>query len=383
MTRLLAGAVVMALVAVGLTVGGWWPHRFLETAGREPVAIVLGRSRIAVPRGARVGVQVDRVIRDIAWTGSAWDVRVLPDRVPARPEDVVPYMEGMLVAELMRHADVRVVPLTPGVARLDRRTDTWLGGDAEGRFRFALDPSEIPYRTSRRVGEDMMSIVDTHGFNTLAAPAMHARPFVAIACMDLAASADAALYLASHGINVYGPPDRFGFRLLGYRERRPRAAMILGSAPVRGDGRGGAIIGGQPVEISVRETVIAQYTNRPEAWQYSDAPWRYFSELVERFALDLHVVRVYADAGEIDRVIAEARGRGAKVVAVRVGKSTSMDQAVRDAAVLSAWLSESPSHRAVLFHSALYEPGFQLFKQFPRQTTFGDLDPVIRRGVGL
>ena len=32
-----------------------------------------------------------------------------------------------------------------------------------------------------------------------------------------------------------------------------------------------------------------------------------------------------------------------------------------------------------MLHSAVYEPGDALFKQFPTQTTFGDLDPIIER----
>jgi hypothetical protein len=226
----------------------------------------------------------------------------------------------------------------------------------------------------------MVEIPDTHGFNSLVVPALRAHPYLVLGCMDLASKADAALYLAEQGIHAYGPTDRFGHRLLGYRERRPRAATVIGSAPIRTDGRGGAIIGGQPIEIRVGETVVAQYTTRSADWQYSDAPWRYFSELVERFYVDVQLVRVYADTGEVERVITEARARGAKVVSVRIGKATSMDQAAHDARVVAGWLSENAGHRAILLHSAAYEPGFRLFGQFPQQTTFGDLDPVIRMG---
>jgi hypothetical protein len=41
------------------------------------------------------------------------------------------------------------------------------------------------------------------------------------------------------------------------------------------------------------------------------------------------------------------------------------------------WLLENKHHRAVLLHSAAYESGIKLFKEFPKQTTFGDLNPVI------
>ncbi|MCL6554142.1 MAG: hypothetical protein K6W08_13630, partial [Firmicutes bacterium] len=172
--------------------------------------------------------------------------------------------------------------------------------------------------------------------------------------------------------------DRFAFRLLGYRIHRPAAAAIVPSAPIRAGARGTAVVGDQPVEIRAGETVIAQWTDRPAPWIYSEAPWRYFRELTDRFFLPITVVRVAADAGRLDAVIAEARARGAAVIAARVGKAASMEEAVRDAEALTAWLGEHPAHRAVLFHSAAYEPGYRLFARFPRQTTFGDIDPVIR-----
>jgi len=45
---------------------------------------------------------------------------------------------------------------------------------------------------------------------------------------------------------------------------------------------------------------------------------------------------------------------------------------------VAQWLKEDPKHRVILFHSAPYEPGYNLFFQFPKQTSFGDLNPIIR-----
>jgi hypothetical protein len=376
--QFLAGFLSMAVIVAGVTVAGWWPRAGLELMRRTPTTVVLGASKIVVPTGAVVGVQVDRVIRDVAWTGSRWDERVPFYRVPTAPEDLVPYMEGVLVGELMRYAQVRVQPLAPTVARFDRRDGMWYAPDADGQPRFALDPTAAEYRSARRLREDLLEMPDTHGFNSIAAAAARARPFLAVACMDLASMADAARYLAERGIRIYGPTDRFASRLLGYRLRRPHAAVIVGSAPIRAGPDHTAIIGGQPLEIRLGETVVAQWTDTSGASQYNDTPWRYFSELVARYFLDIPLVRVRAEAGQLERVLAEARRRGAGVVAVRVGKGASMDEVVQDAKVLAAWLSENPRHRAVLFHSAPYEPGYQLFFKFPKQTTFGDLDPVLK-----
>lgn len=356
---------------------GWPSLDELRGSPKAPSVLVLGRSRLVVPHGALVGAQVDRVVRDVAWTGSPWDRRVDPTRVPSRPEDLVPYMEGRLIRDLMRHAAVRVQPLTPVTAR--RAGDGfWYAADAGGAFRFEIDESKIRLATGRRLGPDEIQIVDTHGFSAIVEPALQHRPFLAVACMDSPGKAAAALYLATRGIHAYAPEDRFGGDLIGYRLHRPQAATIIGSAPIRPGPRGSAVIGGQPVTISLDEPIVVQWTENRPPWYYNDTPWRYFTALAGRYFLDLKLFRVHANAGEMDRVIAEARRREAKVVAVRVGKATSDAQAEHDARVLSRWLSERPDHRAVLFHSAPYEPGYQLFFKFPTQTTFGDFDPEVR-----
>ena len=367
--------VLVAALIITAGVGGQMaPAASLQ----RPTTLVLGASRIVVPRGATIGVQVDRVIRDVAWTASPWDERVAPGRVPAKPEDLVPYMEGFLVGQLMRHAAASILPLTPGVARLNPDDGIWYASDGQGRFRFAIDGSKAESRSVRRLAADMIEMPDTHGFNSIAAAAVRARPYLAVACLDLPSKADAALYLAEQGIHAYGATDRFAYRLLGYRLHRPRAAGIVGSAPIRPGPDGSAVIGGQPVEIRLGETVVAQSTDSPGPWQYNDTPWSYFAALVDRYFLDIPLVRVKAEAGQLERVLAEARARDANVVAVRVGKATTMDEATHDAEVLAAWLQESPHRRAVLFHSAPYEPGYQLFFAFPTQTTFGDVDPVLK-----
>jgi hypothetical protein len=42
---------------------------------------------------------------------------------------------------------------------------------------------------------------------------------------------------------------------------------------------------------------------------------------------------------------------------------------------LRVWLKGAAQRRAVLFHSALYPYAQGLFRDFPRQVTFGDLHP--------
>jgi len=381
----LAAAASSAAAAVDYKPAPVWPAGLKEriaksVAERHPTTLVLGASRIAVPRGATVGVQVDRVVRDIHWTPSAFDASVPPERVPSGPEEVVPYMEGRLAADLMRLAGVRLMPLTPALVKLDPKQPGYgHAPDLEGRHRFLVDSSKIAYASARRVGPDLVELPDTHGFASVAAEAARRKPFLVMACMDMPSKAAGALYIAERGIHAYGSTDRFGYELLGYRVMNPAAATVMGSAPIRKGADGGAVIGDQPLEIALDETIVAQWTDRQAyPWQYNDAAWRYFAALDDLYGLGLRLVKATADAGRLEEVIDVARARGARVVAVRVGKANTEDETRHDAEVLSAWLRQDRRHRAVLFHTAAYEAGYRLFFDFPAQTTFGDLDPVLR-----
>ena len=384
-TAALLALATSAAAAVDVRPAPRWPAGLKERIARlvterRPTKLVLGGSRIDVPRGATVGVQVDRVIRDIHWAPSEFDARVPPDRAPAAPEQVVPYMEGRLAADLMRIAGVRLLPLTPAVVKLDPGQPGYgHAPDAEGNHRFLIDSSKIGYASARKAGPDLVELPDTHGFASVAAEAARRKPFLVMACMDMPAKAAAALDLAGRGIHAYGSTDRFGYELLGYRVMNPAAAVVIGSAPIRKGADGGAVIGGQPLEIALDETIVAQWTDRQTyPWQYNDSAWRYFAALEDLYGLGLRVVKATADAGGLERLIDVARARGARVVAVRVGKANSEDETRHDAAVLSTWLREDPRHRAVLFHTAAYEAGYRLFFDFPTQTTFGDLDPILQ-----
>lgn len=386
MTRALAAAALALSVQAGAGDATWsaaWREAARATVPARPRVIVLGRSRIDVPRGAIVGAQVDRVVRDIHWTDSPFDSRVPADRPPRALSELVPYMEGARIGELLQYAGVTVAPLTPARVRLmparDGQPAFGLADDGTGRFRFVVDSSKVEYASARRLSADLLELPDTHGFNAVAAAAVRTKPFLAVACMDMPSKAEAALYVANRGIHAYSTTDRFAYTLLGYRSAHPGAATIVGSAPIRRGPHGGAVIGNQPVEIRTDETIVAQWTDRQSyPWQYNDTGWRYFEALNELYGLKLDLVKATADAGQLEKVIDVARARNARVVAVRAGKANTNDEAVHDAKVLAAWLQEDPRHRAVLFHSAAYDPGYELFFHYPDQTTFGDLEPVIR-----
>jgi hypothetical protein len=193
--------------------------------------------------------------------------------------------------------------------------------------------------------------------------------YLAVACMDLPAKAQAALFLARNGINIYAPCDRMASLLLNYKKLGINAT-ILGSAPVK-QTESGAVIGDQPVGIYLDEPIVVEYTNRNDTSdQYCDTPWRYFNRLSRVYRLNLSLIKVCANTGEAGKVVIQAETVNAQVIGVRVCTD-------KDYKPVAEWLKKDKRNRAVLLHSAAYEPGIALFKQSPKQTTFGDLNPVI------
>jgi hypothetical protein len=211
--------------------------------------------------------------------------------------------------------------------------------------------------------DDKTAIInDTHGISALAWDALDAN--LVIGCGDSQGKMDAAYYLAEHGVNVYAPTDRYIGQLIGTNTK----GIVIGTAPIKKRGRK-AIIGGQPISIDVDETIVVSSTQGHYPLQYYDAPYRYFMALADFTKKPLHIIPVdVKEYGKSDVVIAEAKKAGAQVIGIRVWGKREHD-------AVAAWLTESPKHRAVLFHSAVYPEGYKLFYEFPKQTSFGDTRP--------
>jgi hypothetical protein len=113
----------------------------------EKPKIILGLSKIELNHTQTVGVQVNRVIRDVIWNNTAFDVRVPADRVPKNSSDVVPYAEGNRVREMMNWAGVKVLPLTPARAKKGwsdgLNSYGYYAADGQGHFLFLISPSKI------------------------------------------------------------------------------------------------------------------------------------------------------------------------------------------------------------------------------------------------
>jgi len=359
-----------------VTVGTPLPLREFVGHPEDSTHMIIGLSSLefftAAP--AIVGVQTDRGVRDIFWKDSAWDYRVAYDNIPKRPADLVPYMEGLRAAELMEWAGTSVLPLSPSTV-IKKADGLWYGSDGSGNFRFNVLSDKVAYpstRSFRIKGRDYAILYDTHGFASIAAPAIDRKKTVgldlAIACMDSPDKAKAALFLASEGIACYAVCDRFSSEIVGYKERYGVATTILGSAPIRKI-PGGAVIGKQPVKFSLSEPIVTQFTEKKYPDQYCDAPWRYLTALNKVYGLNLKLQKVAANVGETVLLTKEAERIGAKAIAARIFGE-------KDYIPLKAWLDVDPARRIILLHSAAYEFGIKLLREYPARVTFGDLSPV-------
>jgi len=75
---------------------------------------VIGTSKIIITRGSIIGTQVDRVFRDIQWSGSEFDITRKIQHFINDKKELLPYMEGRLSQLLIEYAEVMVNSLTPG-----------------------------------------------------------------------------------------------------------------------------------------------------------------------------------------------------------------------------------------------------------------------------
>ena len=328
------------------------------TIPKDATSYVLGASKIVVRPGTEVGAQVERTVRDWLSYQLVWDGA---DR-PVGKSALVTWHEGARLRDLLDATDASVVPLTGTLAV--KHDGRWLAADGDGVFRYEVLEDKIQYPTTLVAGEVAL-ITDTHGISALVNSARRENVTLVVGCGDSIGKMNAAFALARSGVDVWYPCDRFAGEVLGY----DAPGVLVGSAPVRREGDH-AIIGDRPIRFEIEEMVVAEDFGGSGPLMYYDAPARYFRALAALVPIRIELVAVN-DAGQSARVVDRAESAGAKVIGVRV-------QTAEDAAPVRKWLRASPSHRAVLFHSAPYAAGNALFGEFPGQTTFGDARPVFR-----
>jgi hypothetical protein len=318
-------------------------------------AVVLGESRIELKDGMRVGAQVDRVARDWVSYQMRWEMTYNPLPLAAATD----YHEGAVARRMMELGGVQVYPLAGTLlARDDKK---WFAPDEGGVFRFEVLPDKLMYPTTHVMGA-LGWLEDTHGINSIVGQAVGRRMEAVLGCGDSGGKMEAAFHLAQKGIHVIMPGDRFIDLLLGYEG----PGVILGTAPVKHAGES-VIVGGQPVRFSLREPILVEDTQRPLPVLYYDSAARYFRRLTQAVHMNVEYVEVDGSI-DIDKLLTRAAEKRATALALRVATEYEYQQ-------LKAWLSRSPEHRAILFHSGLYPYAQPLFQDFPKQVTFGDPRP--------
>ena len=185
-----------------------------------------------------------------------------------------------------------------------------------------------------------------------------------LGCCDHPGKIQAAKYLSDKGINVICLTDRFVPDLLFSK------ANVLGSAPIKiKDNK--AIIGAQPITINKNEKIIAMDIDESSIYaiQYYDTPARYFKNLEKSIKLNIKYVKI-TNFNQMFKIIYAAESENATVIAVRVFNSNDYN-------AVKQWLEQDKSNKAILFHSVSYPYGYKLLKEFPKQTTFDDINPDI------
>lgn len=324
----------------------------------KPIRITIGSTSIVLKTGDVVKCQSERVVRD--WL-SIYNLDLPPWGI--EKERIVPWHEGARIKELMDLVDIKVLPVTGTLVK--RQGDKWFAPDMDGQFKYEVSLDKVyNYPTNKIIDKDTVLIVDTHGISSLAWDAEGAR--LVVGCGDHKGKADAAYYLASKGIDVYTPPDRFIYTLIGTKT----PGKILGSAPIKKHPQG-AMIGGQPITMNVGEKTVVSTTTLGYPVQYYDTPYRYFKALEEYYGVsfNLQVIDI-REVGETVKVVTKAGETGARLIGVRVYSEEEYK-------AVAEWLRKDKGNRAVLFHSSLYAPGYRLFAEFPKQTSFGDIYPIM------
>ena len=316
--------------------------------------LIIGRSFIKLKKGSIIKTQVDRVTRD--WL-SGYNATRSPFNLSA--EYLVPWHEGRRISEILKNIDSQVYPVWGTIVK--KIGNIWYGPDEKGIYRFPISEDKVyNYPSNIIIDPETVVINDTHGISAIAWDSKNAD--LVIGCGDHEGKIEAAYYLASKGINVYMPTDRFLSLLIGAETK----GTIIGSAPIKKIGDN-VIIGNQPIEINIEEPIVVSFSEEGYPIQYYDTPYRYFKALEDYLKIKLRLIPVnITEYGEAGAVVKKAREIGARLIGVRVSTKEEQD-------AVYSWLQEDRTHRDLLFHSAPYEDGYRLFFEFPEQTSFGDI----------
>lgn len=331
--------------------------------------ILIGNSSIELYPSSLLVSQTDRVSRD--WLSAQIQkpfstnlLTTFSERFSYNQTELLPeigWHEGARIKELMKVNVNHKIASGTIAARINNK---WYAPDEKGVFRFEIPDDKIKYPTTRFLTPNIAIVIDTHGINMLVEQAIRYNASAVIGCCDHPDKIKAAKYLSEKGISVICLTDRFVPDLLFSK------ADILGSPSIKIT-YNKAVLGKQPISITKNEKIIAMDIGDSKIYaiQYYDTPARYFKNLEKTIPVNVEYVKI-TDFNQIHRIIDKAEEKKATVIAVRIFNSNDYN-AVKD------WLEKDKAHKAILFHSVSYPYGYKLLLEFPKQTTFDDINPEI------
>ncbi|VVB81870.1 Uncharacterised protein [uncultured archaeon] len=329
----------------------------------------IGKTTITLNSSSIIVSQEDRVYRD--WLGGQIANPYGPKLLTTFSERMT-YNETELMPEIGWHEGARIKELKtinlthiPAVGTLAAKNNNkWFSIDENGTFRFEVPLDKISYPTTRFLRRDLAVIIDTHGVNTIVEQAIRYNASAVVSDCDHPGKIYAAEYLSKKGIAVICFPDKYVYLALGHN------LTLVGSPPmtIKGDE---AIIGNRPIKITTDDVILSlNSTDGKYALWYYQTPTSYFEALTKAIPLNVTYYSI-TDFGQMEKATRKAREINATVLATRVFNSNDY-QAVKK------WLDEDSSRKAILFHSASYQYGQKIFKEYPSRTTFDDPNPIIK-----
>ena len=326
--------------------------------------ITIGKSKIILDSSDILVSQTDRVSRD--WLSAQIQSPYSKDLLSVFSEQFtlseqelqkeIGWHEGARIQEILKNTGL--THNTAAGTIVIKINNSWYAPDENGVFRFEVLPDKIAYPTTRFLKPGIAIIIDTHGISSLVEQSIRYNATAVVGCCDSKGKIQAAKYLAEKDIKVICFTDRF----------LPDAMFqknILGSPPIRQN-----ILGNQPITIKKTDKIIAaNATSDIYALQYYDTSARYFKNLEKSLNIDVEYITI-TNFNQTDKLIKAAKKQNANIIAARIFNK-------EDYLEVSRWLSESKQHKAILFHSTSYPYGYRLFKEFPAQTTFDDINPII------
>ena len=332
--------------------------------------LIIGNSHFTIDSSDIIISQTDRVTRD--WLSNQIEqspfgeklLNVFSEKYYITKEDLwedIGWHEGARIMELKQSGAKHLTAAGTLVKKINNK---WYAPDETGIFRFEVPKDKLLYPTTRFLKQDLAVIIDTHGINMIVEQAIRNKATVVIGCGDHPGKIKAAKYLADKGIKVITFPDKYTSLLLNSK------ADVFGSPPITKQNNS-FLIGYRPITITPGNKIVVMNVSSDKfSISYYKTPEIYFTNLQKLIKIN-PIYTTITDFSQMDKIIGKAEQEDADIIAVRIYN-------IDDYEAVRSWLEKNKDHKAILFHSMPYPYGYKILKEFPSQTTFGDINPIIK-----